>query len=60
MVIDPETPGPCTILLQYTGGAESVITRTMSALAILAALGCAWFASHRRVGAPRAEPENSI
>jgi hypothetical protein len=60
MVIDPETPGPCTILLQYTGGAESVITRTMSAIALLVALGCAWFASHTPVGAPRAKPESSI
>jgi hypothetical protein len=42
MVIEPDRPGPCEILLSYTGGNEKLVTRALSLAAFLVALvyGC--------------------
>lgn len=37
MLIEPDCEGPCEISLEYTGGAESAITRAMSVSAMMAA-----------------------
>ena len=47
MVIDPDCHGPCDILLRYTGGIDSVVTRAMSLAAMLAAVAFGWLGRRR-------------
>jgi hypothetical protein len=42
MVIEPDSTGPCRILLRYTGGWEHRATRSLSLAAMLVAMALAW------------------
>jgi hypothetical protein len=52
MVVEADCGGPCEITLRYTGGTERVLTRGLSAMAVLAALAFAWV-GRRRTGSGR-------
>ena len=47
MIVEPDCSGPCEIALRYTGGIERTVTRALSILAMLAAVGFAWFEDGR-------------
>jgi hypothetical protein len=47
MVVEPDCSGPCEITLRYTGGMERVLTRGLSAMALLAAVVLVWMGWRR-------------
>lgn len=53
MVVEPDCSGPCEITLRYTGGMERLVTRGLSGMALLAAVGFAWVGRRNRDAGPR-------
>jgi len=59
MVVEPDCTGPCDINLRFTGGGERILTRTLSAFAMLFTLGLALFSRRRSRRSPTAAPHHS-
>ena len=47
IVIDPGCDGPCHLSLRYTGGPDRIVTRALSAMATLLAIGYLWLGRKR-------------